>query len=331
MDKKIIVAGVLIVLVVAGGYYLLTQQKADNLNEVTVMMPFVASSEWAGFYAADLKGYYADEGLKVTIEYTDQGAFAAATQLAGGHADFAYTGGDTVLIARSQGMPLVAVYQNGKENLFGIVYKKGHLKTPGDLRGGTIAIPGPNAPVDIATRAILSNAGVPLDEVEFVPVGSALIPALLQDQTDAIAGLVIHELILQGEGIEADMWHGKDFGANFAGGSIVTTEQMIAENPKLVERFVRATHKGFVYAMEHPEEVVDASIAKFYPEGKASRDLDLAYWKRQVNEDYVPTKYKPGLILPEQWALTMEGLLKLGVIHDRVDVTKAYTTAFLPY
>src|SRR3989338_9893170 len=121
---------VLGVIILAAGFFLL--KPVQPLKEVTAIMTFIASSEWLGFYAADLKGYYAAEGLKVNLEYTDQGGFAAIKQVVSGNATFGYATGDTIITGRVQGLPIVALTQQGQADEFGIIYKKDKIKKPQD-------------------------------------------------------------------------------------------------------------------------------------------------------------------------------------------------------
>jgi len=234
-------------------------------------------------------------------------------------------------LAKSKDLPIVAVYQNEHSDLFSVITKKDSVITkPADLIGKSIAMPGPGSPPDIAAKAILKNSGVDYNDVNFVPVGSALIPALLKGEADAIAGYIIHELILEGEGVDINVWYAKDYNANFAGCSIMANEKMLKENPELVKKFVRATDKGFRYAMDNPKKAVDAYIKIFNPDAEKFRGIELEYWKRLTNEVYQPDKYPLGQFNKDQWIMTQDTLFDLGIIDKKTDVSKMYTDKFLP-
>jgi ABC-type nitrate/sulfonate/bicarbonate transport system substrate-binding protein len=190
-------------------------------------------------------------------------------------------------------------------------------------------MPGPGSPPDIAAKAILKNVGVDYNNVSFVPVGAALVPSLLGNKTDAIAGYIIHELILEGEGVDYRVWYAKDYGANFVTLSIITNEETLMDNPELVRKFVRATDKGFKYAMDHSEEAVDAYIKNFNPEAEKFRDIELAYWERLTNEVYQPDKYPLGEFDRDQWVMTQDALYDLDMVEKKTDVDKMYTTEFV--
>jgi len=312
-------------------------EKEFEGGEVTAMMPYIKNSEWCGFYAALLPvstnpgstSFYEQQGLDVTMEYTSEGGYGAIKLLAAGQADFAYAGADAVLLARAEGLPVVAVYQPEKNNLFGLlVPTDSGITEPADLAGKTIAIIGVGSPATIAAKTILTTAGVNLDDIEFVPMGAGIVGGLAEGQADAAAGYIIHELILRSMGIEHMAWHAQDYAENYGVTSIVTTEEMIEKHPDVVQRFVDATHEGWKIAVADPQGTVDACIEAFYPEGADYRDMEVEYWERLVNEVYEAPRADLGVIYPELWARTHDVLLDLGVLDEAVDVERAYTTRF---
>ncbi|MCK4730621.1 MAG: ABC transporter substrate-binding protein [Candidatus Aenigmarchaeota archaeon] len=321
---------VLIIAVIGIGFYGGNTETSET-EDVTIMMPFVMNSEWCAFYTAINNGYYADEGLSVTMLYTSEGSFGSVKQVVSENVDFGYASGDSIIMARSKDLPIVAVYQNEHSDLFSVITKKDSpITKPSDLDGKTIAIPGPGSPPDIAAKAILKNSGVDYNNVNFVPVGAALIPTLLGGEADAIAGYIIHELILQGEGVDINVWYAKDYNANFAGCSIITNENTLKENPELIKKFVRASNKGFKYAMDNPEKVVDAYIKNFNPDAEKFRDIELEYWERLTNEVYQPDKYPLGQFNKDQWTMTQDTLFDLGIITKKTPISEMYTDEFVP-
>ena len=278
MNKQYyILTGIIVLTTIIGViYYLNTiagQTTAASREDITVMMPFLPDSEWSAFYCAINKGYYADEGLNVTMLYTFEGGFGAIKQVVSGNVDFGYAGGDSVTVARSRDIPIVSIYQSGHNNLFGLIVKEASgIETPKDLEGKIIGIAGPGSPTEIGPKAILKNSGVDIDKVTFVPVGAQMIASFMSNSVDASGSFPAMEGILKKQGVPYKIWYPKDFNANFVTSTIVTSEKTIKENPKLVEKFVRATKKGFEYAIEHPEEAIEIYI-KFNPDAEKNKDV----------------------------------------------------------
>ncbi len=339
MEKNIkILAGVAVVILIVAAAVMLSGNKPTTTSEqakpekVTAIMPFIASSEFVPVYTAVTNGYYAEEGLDVKVEHTAEGGFSAIKQIAAGNVEFGYAiSGGSVILARSQNIPVVSVYQVEHNNLFGVISKKDlNITKPEQLVGKKITIIGPGSPPDIAVKAILKNSGVDYNKVELIPVGGASIPTFLQGKADAIAGYIIHELILDAEKVPYNVMYPRDYNANFVTGTIATREDVIKNNPELVKKFVRATAKGLKYAIDNPEAAVDSYIKNFNPDAEKDRALEMGYWTRIVNEVIEPSKFKLGNIDKNQWTATQDTLFNIGVIDKKTDLTKAYSTEFLP-
>lgn len=327
---KMIMATILVATVIAGALFMsgCVGPTEEEVTKVTAMMPYILSSEWAAFYTAIDEGYYADEGLDVSLEYTDRAGLEVAKQLVAGNVMFGYTGDDNLITARSKGTPVIGVYHNIQENRFSIITKKGSgINKPEDLIGKKIAVVGPLSSPDLAAKAILMKAGVDYNKVDFIPVGGGTVPALIQDKVDAIGGYIIFEIILEKQGIPMDIWYAQDYSSLLSGSSIIVTEETLIDKPELVEKFIRATDKGYKYATEHPEEAVDIYINNFNP--GADRDIELAYWERLANEAINPNKYPLGQFNHTRFVMTQDTLYDIGVIDKKTDVNTMYTDDIL--
>jgi NitT/TauT family transport system substrate-binding protein len=125
MNKKIIGAliAVLIIAGAAGAAVVLYSPTPTEGEQVTVMIPYVPNPCYIPHYVGVEKGFYAEEGLNVIIQYTPKGSADAIAQLIGGNAQFIQAGGDSIILARSNNIPVLAAYQVGHENLFGAAVK----------------------------------------------------------------------------------------------------------------------------------------------------------------------------------------------------------------
>src|SRR5689334_8082374 len=77
------------------------------MREVIMAMPYIPNVQFAPFYLADKKGYYAAEGLKVTFDYNFQ--TDVVDRVTQNSVQFGNGSGPDVLLARSQGRPIVSV------------------------------------------------------------------------------------------------------------------------------------------------------------------------------------------------------------------------------
>ncbi len=332
--KKTVLMAALIIALIGGALFMsgfFTQTGAllgQTQNErVTVALPVQPRSMWLGFYTAANQGYYAEEGLNVSFVYSQEGGFGVIKQVASGNALFGHAGGDSLLIARSKGIPVKSIYQNTHQNPWNIIAKK-EISSLKDLEGKTISIQGPNNPLQLTAKTMLLNAGVNPNNTTWVPVGGpGMIPTFMAGKADAITGHDLYKLILEKQKAKFNVWYATDYGVNTVSMTVLTSEDTLKNNPELVEKFLRATKKGEAYAIEHPEEAANAYISKFNPSG--DKELETNFWKLWVDKAIQPNKYPLGQFNKSQWEMTHDTLYEQGVMDKKVDVGSAYTEEFL--
>src|SRR5271167_5127133 len=106
-------------------------------DAVTVRLKWFNQAQFAGFYVAQTDGYYKSAGLDVNIQPGGPD-FPAVQMVAGGNEQFGVTAADQILIARSKGVPVVAlavIYRRNPFVLFSLA--KSGIKTPADFAGKT--------------------------------------------------------------------------------------------------------------------------------------------------------------------------------------------------
>ena len=106
---------------------------------------------------------------------------------------------------------------------------------------------------------------------------------------------------------------------------IVTSEEMIKNNVKMVEAFMRATIKGYKFAMENPEEAAGIFI-KAVPEA----DPELI----RESQKFLADRYQAdapywGMQKEEVWQRYTDWLFENGFIAEKIDVEKAFTNKFI--
>ena len=287
-------------------------------DKVSVTLPMVALPYWNAVYVAIEKGYYAAQNLDVTVEYSSEGSLGVIKQVATGHSQFGIATGDAVIKARTQGLPIVAVYQSGHENSYSLITQT-DLPSLKSLEGGTIAITGAGSPTELTPKGILRHAGVDLSKITFTPVGTAVVQSFLQHQVDAFGAAIDHELALEAQGAQFKVWRGKDYGANYVTLCVVTSDEM-KKNSDLVKRFLEATHYGYWYSAQNPKDATDIYINKYNPAAKANSAPQYAIWDRVLQYDIKPTSYSLGSIDRAQWQATIDDLLAIGAIAQRPDI-----------
>ncbi len=323
--------GLVVLIAIIVGAAVVQMPPASTGEKVTVMMAFIPLIQYAPFYVAVDQGYYADEGLNVSITYTSEGSMGVIKQLAANKVQFGYAGADSVIISRSKDVPVVSIYNIEPKNLFNIASKKEkNITNPENLARKKVAIAGFGGSVYAMARMILQEAGVDYNNVEFVAVGGGLISSLVADKVDATSVHLAQKVIIDNMDVDTNILWAKDY-SNFIGSvHVITSEQISGDNPELVKKFVKATKRGLEYAATHPNETADIYI-KFNPDAAKNRNLQLAIWNAFVEEVWSPGQLdKVGQPFTDtQWEEAQDILYELGMIDKKTDVSKFYTNEFI--
>jgi NitT/TauT family transport system substrate-binding protein len=222
---------------------------ASGLTEVRVVMGYIPNVQFAPFYVAESKGYFAEAGLKVKFNW---GFEVDGIKLVGANqSEFAMLGGDQVIQARAQEIPLVYIanYYNG----FPIVvvsFKDKQIEKPQDLAGKKVGLPAFFGATYTGWRALLYEGGVKESDVKVQDIGFAQVAVLTQGIVDAVAGYANNEPVqLRLQGKEINVIRVADY-SRLVGIGLVTNEKTIAEKPQVVSRLAAALLRGVQYSMD---------------------------------------------------------------------------------
>lgn len=232
-----------------------------HANDVTLQLQWVTQAQFAGYYVALDQGYYAEEGLNVTI--LPGGPDIAPPQvLAGGGADVMLNWMPSALAARERGLPVVNIAQPFKTSgLMLTCWKDTGIETVEDFRGKTIGVWffGNEYPF----LSWMSQAGIPTDGgeegVTVLRQGFNVDP-LLNREADCISTMTYNEY---GQVLDAGVSEDELVTFMYEDQGVATLEDGIyaleenLEDPVFVDkmvRFVRASMKGWKWAEENPVE-----------------------------------------------------------------------------
>ncbi len=243
----------------AGGEEPTTSAAGGEMTAITIMLP-VNSPNMYGYKVAAAEGYYADEGLDVTLEYVD-GSGAAIQQMLAGNGQFASVGTGTVAEALEEGHDNVRAVGNTN---YGSVFlltvpEDSDIQSPADLEGARIGISefsGGEVPV---VRGIVSAAGFDPDtDVELVPIGTGTalaVRAIDEGEVDAYGGSINDIIAVEVQGLDLRTLDPGDLGGVPAL-PIVTTQEFIDSNPDAVEGMLRAVARGAEFGQTSPDETL---------------------------------------------------------------------------
>jgi NitT/TauT family transport system substrate-binding protein len=293
-----------------------------ELTPITVQLSWTHQAEFAGLYAAEQQGYFEEEGLQVSfVEGGPQVDFISP--VVNGVAQFGVAQPADVILARADGKPvrsLAAIYRRSPIVFFSLA--DSGITRPQDFVGRKIRS---TLTVDQTLRAMMSRVGVSPNqyEIEYLPSDVSL---LASGKVDVWSGFInVFVLDVQRAGYDVNIIYPDDYGIHFYGDVLITTDDLIAQNPDLVSRFTQATLKGWTYAVENP-----ASIGTFVKEYNLQVDPETEIENMTASiplvntgEDFI------GWMEPKIWAGMEKTLREQGVLTKALDTDQVFTMQFL--
>lgn len=287
-----------------------------------------ANLPFVGAYVAQEKGFFAEEGLQVTIEHSGGGG-EHLQLLAAGEVQVTTQDAAVLLKRRADpGLPLVSTGLIGQRGQQAFVALAGSgLASPADWEGHTVGYKG-TPPPDV--YAIMEAAGVDQSRVELVNVGFD--PRVLTEGVvDVYPVFKSNEPnLIRSWGYELTLWDAADFGVPTLGLTYVSTEEMVQNEPEMLAAFMAGALRGIEYAREHREEAVQ--IVLQYA-GEEADPEHMRYMMDTEFVDYVSPVTEangPGWQTAEQWQALADMLSRHGALAAPVDVERAFTNEFLP-
>ena len=303
-------------------------QPAQPPDEVTLQLKWSHQAQFAGYYLAQEKGYYARENIKVKFMEGGVGT-DLIHRLTSGQADFAVLTPEYICIARSRGLSIKAIAAIYRRSATVYVAKaESGIIRPSDFIGKTVACGDPSGSqkdFEIQFMAMMNKLDLDVSKVKIVPYDPTY--------TDFYSGLVditptysTGGLIkLRRNGLRLNLvWPG-DYGIHFYSDTLVTTDKLIAEKPDLVNRFLRASLQGWRGAVQDYPEAV--AITMKYAKN-ADRELQTA-----MMEAMLPLVHtgegRIGWMKPSVWQNMVLLLEQQNLLPVPIDPESAYTMRFL--
>lgn len=289
----------------------------------TLVLNWFAEPEHGGNFAALAKGYYKDAGFDMTL--MPGGPQVSSTQIvASGKAQFGMANGDDILVARQEGIPIVAIATSMQKSPQALFYHKDSgVKDFADLNGHKVYV------ASTASFWQFMKKKYKLDSAQEMKYTGQLVN-FVNDKTALTQGYVTSEpFTLDQQKVEYGTLLNADSGYNIYAGVYFTTEKMIAEHPDQVKAFVEATVKGWDYYKDHSDEI-NPSIQQKNPD----MGLDMMKYSAAKEMDFVfggdAVTKGTGVMTKERWEEVQKQLVEVGVLKSAESIDKVFTTKFLP-
>jgi putative hydroxymethylpyrimidine transport system substrate-binding protein len=300
----------------------------ESARKVDLILDWFPNADHAGVYGAIEEDYFAEEGLDVNAVVPSDPA-ASLKQVGTGKAPFAISYEPEVLIARSAGVPVVAVGAIAVHPLNSVIVRTDRgISRPKDLEGKTVGIAGVPSDRPLLDAVVRADGGDPAS-VETTNVGFNLSPALAAGKVDAVIGAYwnIEVVELERQGIPTQVFRLEENGVpDYDELVLVTSDEIARDDPELVKAFLRGLRAGQDWAATDQTGAVEHLLA-------ANGDLDPEVVKEQVKltADLLSPADEPTLNLdPAEWASFAEWMGDNGLLPNPVDPADAVSDRFLP-
>ncbi|GAA6173434.1 ABC transporter substrate-binding protein [Colwellia sp. KU-HH00111] len=230
------------------------------LENIVLQLKWSHQFQFAGYYAAKEQGYYAEAGFDVTILPLDQSTTPTDAVL-NGQADYGIIG-SSIILDRMRGIPLVAVaavFQHSPLVL--ITRTDDQLLGPYELKNKRIMY---RKGYDDATLIAMFTQ-LNINESDYQHVPHSFDPnALATGEVDAISGYLTDQpFYYQKAGVNIQVINPMNYGIDFYDDILFTSEELIHRDPDRVNQFVKASMKGWKYALAHKAELIELIQTKY--------------------------------------------------------------------
>jgi len=299
---------------------------AKPMTKIRLPMGYIPNVQFAPFYVAAEKGYFAGQRIEIEFDYSFD--LNGAAMVGGGQLPFTVLSCDQLLLARAQGLPIVNVFATYHAFPISVVAKAAqNIHSPGDLRGKNIGIPSLLGPTNIGLQALLFSAGLAAKDVTVNTIGFTQVEMLATDQSQAVVVYSNNEPIqLRAQGYDISELRVADH-ARLCADGIATNRKTISENPDLVRGFVRAMAQGLEYTIAHPDEAYDISLK--YVANLAQADKSVQMKVLATSIDFWRAD-RVGFSDAQAWTNMNDLLVKMGLLSVPQDMSAAFTNDFVP-
>lgn len=263
-------------------------------------------------FMAQEQGYYEEEGLDVTLNYS-KGSSDAARQLAAGNVDWGIFSSAATMITMQRGFPVKAIMQVYYPDSFDIVVPaESDIETIADMKGMTIGVSdlaGGELPM---TRASIIESGLTEGiDVRLVIAGEGdptTVRSFSEGRIQAYAGAKRDLLLIPAQGIPTRSITPETI-KRFPGDALVVREETFVDQRDVLIKFVRATLKGWAWGMANQDEAFELLKTKYAAASLGDNPVAEEFWELvQTYYTAPPEVENHGTLIPEAWDFYMSYL-----------------------
>lgn len=294
---------------------------AAELKKATLIPQWEPQAQFAGYYVAKAKGFYAARGVDMTILRGGPES-PPSRLLAEGKALFGTLFLSAALRLRASGLPLVNLAQLMRGSTLLIVARTSSgIRTPADFEGKRVSLWGRE--FSLQADAFFARHGV---AVTRLPQGYS-VDLFLRGGVDAVSAMYYNEYhTLLNAGLDPDdlaVFALRDHGFDYPEDGLYCLQATLAEDPELCRAVTEASLEGWRYAFDHPEEALDIVMDHVRAAELPTNRMHQKWMLGRLAEAMAPKAGRPGpgALTRDEFeimakALGQAGLLESPVSHE---------------
>lgn len=326
MKRKFLFAFMIVALLLAACAPAATTEAPKETVNITLQLQWVAQSQFAGYYAAVAKGFYAEEGLNVTIK---EGAVDIVPQqvLASGQAEFAVSWVPKALSSREQGAKIVNIGQVfQRSGTLQVSWADSGISSPADWKGKKVGTWGFGNEFEV--YAAIAQAGLNKDTDVTIVQQNFDMNGLLNREIDAAQAMTYNEYAQVLEAINpatGKLYQPSDLvvidynkvGTAMLQDALWAREDWLgdAKNQDIAVRFLKATFKGWIFCRDNFDECVDIVLKNGPTLGQGHQAWQL----NEINKLVWPSAGGIGVMDKALWDQTVNVAVSTGNLKGAPD------------
>lgn len=243
--------------------FLCISLNAKELLPITLQLAWKYQFQFAGYIMAKEKGFYSDVGLDVYLKEFDNGLYAL-NEVKNSRAQFGIGRSDLIverLNNHGNYLQLFALCQASPVQLQTI--KENGINKIDDLKGKKLLIYNNDKPI-VSIFSMLNSVGITEDDIKFVNSPTYDLKEITDGTADILTGYsTITPYQYKNMGYTPIAFHPKDYGFDFYGDVLFTTQEYKDTNSEIVKTFYQASLKGWEYAFSNIEETINIIKANY--------------------------------------------------------------------
>ena len=303
-------------------------EAAPELTEIDVQLGWIKNSEFAGMFVADQQGFFEEEGLEVNFISGGAGIDAIPIVRQNPNIIGIANSGPALINAVSGGAPLVAIgafYQKHPNGF--LILEETPIDSFQDLQGHSIAI---QPESEFLLDVLVAYHDLDKSSMELVRAGFDPTP-LLTGQVDAyVAWIVNQPYAVEQAGMDWKfLLFADNPGLEYYAMIPFVHRDFIENNPEALEGFMRASLRGWEWALDNPAETAEVVVNNYLPGG----DVAAEQWLMEASLDLIATEETAanglGWMNPQKWEEGIATLVEYEQIDESVAVDEIMTNQFV--